>query len=282
MHSRFLALVTMTTLAFALAAGPAQANHSWADWHWERAANPFTLKVFNSTTDGRTPVGGQNWPAALTKAASDWSQSTVLDLAVQPQTATDLAVREACPFQPGAVRVCNVFNPDVTWLGLATVLPDPNSGNGHILAATAQMNDTWFTTPLYNSTNAQHVMCQEVGHTFGLDHQDESGADLNTCMDYATALDNPSPNSHDYQQLQTIYSHLDGAASGGSGGKPSKGGGKGHGGKASSANTGGWSPTALGLPADYHGTGNHGHPHSDVFVTTENGQTVVRYVLWAY
>jgi hypothetical protein len=52
-------------------------------------------------------------------------------------------------------------------------------------------------------------MCQEIGHDFGLAHQDESGADLNTCMDYSNALDNPSPNSHDYQQLQTIYSHLD-------------------------------------------------------------------------
>ena len=52
-------------------------------------------------------------------------------------------------------------------------------------------------------------MCQEIGHGFGLDHQSTSGADLNTCMDYSNALDNPSPNSHDYQQLQTIYQHLD-------------------------------------------------------------------------
>ena len=39
---------------------------------------------------------------------------------------------------------------------------------------------------------------------------DESGADLNTCMDYSNALDNPSPNAHDYEQLETIYnSHYD-------------------------------------------------------------------------
>ncbi len=53
-------------------------------------------------------------------------------------------------------------------------------------------------------------MCQEIGHDFGLDHQDESGADFNTCMDYSNALDNPSPNAHDYEQLETIYnSHVD-------------------------------------------------------------------------
>ena len=71
------------------------------------------------------------------------------------------------------------------------------------------MNDSYFSSPSYNETARQHVMCQEIGHDFGLTHQDESGADLNTCMDYATALDNPSPNQHDYDQLQTIYQHLD-------------------------------------------------------------------------
>jgi len=277
---RKISTLFAATLGLAVAAAPAQASHSWADWHWARSANPFTVKVLDSTTDGRTPVGGQNWPAALTKAAADWSQSTVLDMTVQPQTAADLAVREACPFSPGAVRVCNVVNPDVTWLGLATVVPDPQGGSGHLLAASAQMNDTWFTTPLYNATNAQQVMCQEVGHTLGLDHQDDTGKDLNTCMDYADALDNPSPNSHDYQQLQTIYTQLDSSGGGSTGAsgasKPGKGGGK------KSSRVEGWSPTALQFPKGYHGTGNHGQPHSDAYVTEENGFTVVRYVLWAY
>jgi len=53
------------------------------------------------------------------------------------------------------------------------------------------------------------LKCQEIGHTFGLDHQDESRADLNTCMDYSNNLDNPSPNQHDYGQLASIDSHLD-------------------------------------------------------------------------
>jgi hypothetical protein len=293
MHRKISMLLTLAALGLAGSAAPAQANHSWGDWHWERAANPVTLRVLNSTTDTRNLLGGQNWPAMLSKSAADWSQSSVLDLAVQPQSAVDLVARETCAFEPGAIRVCNVVNPDVTWLGLATVLPDPNSGSGHILAATAQMNDTWFSTPFYNATNAQHVMCQEVGHTFGLDHQDESGKDLNTCMDYADALDNPTPNAHDYQQIEVIYSHLDGSGTSG-GGSGGGGGGGGHGGGHGGGNGGGkgkragttsgtWSPADLGLPHGYHGGGAvHGHPHSDVFVTEENGQKVVRYVLWAY
>ena len=58
-------------------------------------------------------------------------------------------------------------------------------------------------------------MCQEVGHTFGLDHQDENftNANLGTCMDYTY---NPSgtppnlgPNTHDFDQLVSIYGHSD-------------------------------------------------------------------------
>ena len=65
------------------------------------------------------------------------------------------------------------------------------------------------------------VTCQEIGHTFGLDHQDENfnNTNLGTCMDYTNdpagtagtngTLANTSPNKHDYDELVTIYSHLD-------------------------------------------------------------------------
>ncbi len=72
------------------------------------------------------------------------------------------------------------------------------------------MNDTYLAGSGYTRVNRKHVLCQEDGHTFGLGHQDESGADLGTCMDYASALDNPDPNGHDEEQLKTIYgSHAD-------------------------------------------------------------------------
>ncbi len=55
-------------------------------------------------------------------------------------------------------------------------------------------------------------MCQEVGHTFGLDHQDEvfDNSPLGTCMDYTNdPTPNQHPNQHDYDQLELIYAHLD-------------------------------------------------------------------------
>ncbi|MCW2640621.1 MAG: hypothetical protein JWP76_2927, partial [Dactylosporangium sp.] len=58
-------------------------------------------------------------------------------------------------------------------------------------------------------------MCQEIAHTFGLDHQDEifDNPNLGTCMDYTNNPTGPPsnehPNQHDYDQLVTIYAHLD-------------------------------------------------------------------------
>jgi hypothetical protein len=70
---------------------------------------------------------------------------------------------------------------------------------------TLKVNDTYFNTPTYDTTPWRNlVMCQEVGHTLGLDHQDTSfdNPNLGTCMDYASnplgPPDNEHPNKHDY------------------------------------------------------------------------------------
>ena len=77
------------------------------------------------------------------------------------------------------------------------------------------MNDTYFKTKTYNTPAWRNlVMCQEVGHTVGLAHQDEDfdNGNLGTCMDYTRLPDsNQHPNQHDYDELETIYSHLDGS-----------------------------------------------------------------------
>ena len=59
-------------------------------------------------------------------------------------------------------------------------------------------------------------MCQEIAHTFGLDHQSTDGSSLNTCMDYfsntgsnAGSALSTRPNSHDFAELNLIYAHLD-------------------------------------------------------------------------
>lgn len=181
-----------------LAAIPAtaQANHSWNGYHWARTANPFTVKVIDSMTS--------NWDDNLGVALTDWGASSVLN--VSKQAGDDSTrTRKRCRAVSGQVRVCNATYGNNGWLGLAQIWI---SGT-HIVQGVAKMNDSYLASSAYSETNRQQVICQEIGHDWGLDHQDESGADLNTCMDYSSALDNPHPNQHDYDELETIYAHLD-------------------------------------------------------------------------
>ncbi|MBI2033676.1 MAG: hypothetical protein HYT13_01110 [Candidatus Liptonbacteria bacterium] len=111
------------------------------------------------------------------------------------------------------MEVCNKTYGYNGWLGLAQIWIDSNN---HIAQGVSKMNDTYFNSAPYNTPSwRQFVMCQEVGHTFGLNHQDVnfSNANLGTCMDYTSNPDGPPsnlhPNQHDYDQLGIIYAHLD-------------------------------------------------------------------------
>ena len=193
MKKRLLVLLAAIVGAGTLLAMPAAASHSWGSYHWARTANPFTLRVIDANSS--------SWNAALDRAISDWDRSSVLNLVEEAGSAD-----KRCRAVTGKAKSCNGFYGQNGWLGLATI----RVSGSHITSGTAKMNDTYFSMARYNDpVKKQHVICQEIGHDFGLGHQDESGADLNTCMDYASALDNPSPNQHDYDQLEAIYAHLD-------------------------------------------------------------------------
>ena len=197
-------LIAVSALAiFAALAVVASANHSWGGYHWARTSNPFTLKVGKNLSSG--------WTTAFNTAVADWNNSSVMNLTV----VTGTAGGSTCSMVRGTVQVCNGSYGNNGWLGLASI--NLASGTKHITQGTAKMNDTYFNTSTYNNPNERlHVMCQEVGHTFGLDHQSTSGASLNTCMDYfsntgsnAGSTLSTHPNQHDYDQLVSIYSHLD-------------------------------------------------------------------------
>jgi len=182
-------------LVLALATFPsssASANHAWGSYHWARTANPMPLKVIDSVTS--------DWDGKLNTAIADWDQSTMLSLA--KETGSDSqSTRKRCRAVAGKAHACNANYGFNGWLGLAQIWI---TGGVHISQATTKVNDSYLSSG-YTDTNKQHVICQEIGHDWGLDHQDESGADFNTCMDYSDALDNPHPNAGDYDQLLCIY-----------------------------------------------------------------------------
>jgi hypothetical protein len=198
-------LVVLAFSIFATFAMVATANHSWGGYHWARTSNPFTLKLGNN-------LSTTNWRSRLTQAASDWNAGGT---PVRLSVVTGTAGGSACNMVAGTIQVCNGSYGANGWLGLASI--NLRTGTKHITQGTAKMNDTYFNTTTYNNVNErQHVMCQEVAHCFGLDHQSTSGASLNTCMDYfsntganAGSTLSTKPNQHDFDQLNSIYSHLD-------------------------------------------------------------------------
>ncbi len=186
-----IVLALLVTVGFN---GQASALHSWGNYHWARTANPFSVKLGNNLSGG--------WQSYLATSSTDWSASSVLDT----QIVTGGTSSRTCKATTGRVEVCNAKYGNNGWLGLASIWI---SGD-HITKGTVKLNDTYMQKAPYNTVaEKNHVMCQEIGHTFGLAHQDETGADLGTCMDYSSSLNGQHPNAHDYEELETIYAHLD-------------------------------------------------------------------------
>ena len=192
------------TIGFAITAGSLAANHAWGSYHWARTDNSFTLNVGDNVSSA--------WDSYLNTAISDWNVPSVLTL----NKVSGGSPSRNCKATTGRIEVCSGSYGNNGWLGVARI-----SVNGsHITAATTRLNDSYFNTATYNTPAWRRlVMCQEVGHDFGLDHQDETfnNPNLGTCMDYTNDPDgggsygpsNEHPNNHDYDQLETIYSHVD-------------------------------------------------------------------------
>ncbi len=197
--------VILVVAGFATAA---YAEHSWGGYHWARMANPFTLKLGDNVSSA--------WDSYLGAASTDWNASTVVQTAIVAGSTNP----KNCKPVAGRVEACNSKYGNNGWLGLASIWI-----NGlHITQGTVKFNDTYFNKPQYNTPAwRQLVACQEVAHTFGLDHQDElfNNLNLGTCMDYTNAPtggfvggfnygpSNLYPNAHDFEELGLIYAHLD-------------------------------------------------------------------------
>ncbi|HEV2779073.1 MAG TPA: hypothetical protein VGX25_06680 [Actinophytocola sp.] len=198
-HAAFVAVTAAMIVGFT--ATPAAASHSWNGYHWARSGEA-RLTILSSVTS--------NWSNALSVANSDWNRSAYLQNTVVASSTTSTA-RQQCAFPSGAIRVCNFTYGNTGWSGLASIRV--TSGN-HITTGTAKMNDTFLASA--DSAKRQGVMCQEVGHDFGLAHQDENftNPNLGTCMDYTNNWStNQHPNTHDYNQLAAQYgNHNDSTA----------------------------------------------------------------------
>lgn len=245
------AVAALTSLSLA---GPAEASHSWGGYHWARTSNPFTL-LLGDNVDSR-------WDASLSTASVDWTKSTVLDTMVVAGQANP----KNCRATAGRVEVCNSTYGNNGWLGIASI---NITGGTHITQGVVKLNDTYFNTAKYNTPAWRNmVTCQEIGHTLGLDHQDEAfdNPNLGTCMDYTNdPSTNQHPNQHDYDMLVSIYSHTDSTSTVGSAAAAAPG------------KSAGNAPRSWGERVD----GSRAHGESTYVRNLGNNNLVVTFVIWA-
>ncbi|HEY5644522.1 MAG TPA: hypothetical protein VIS76_01145 [Pseudomonadales bacterium] len=196
MPTSLIRAAAIFVLAFGLSM-PAAATHSWANYHWARQSNPLPLNLGDNLSAA--------WAPSFMDASLDWNYASVLEAKIVAGATN----AKRCGGNNGRVEVCNSAYGNNGWLGIAQIWVSA----GHIVQGVVKLNDTYFDAPPYDTPEWRAlVMCQEVGHVFGLGHQDEnfSNANLGSCMDYTNEpASNQHPNSHDYALLGEIYAHLD-------------------------------------------------------------------------
>lgn len=267
---------TLTTLGFAaggilvISAVPSLASHSWSDYHWERTDIEVAIPVIDNTTgvwQQSSPFGSGNY---VSVANADWNNSDYLNSPLSSGNADP-----SCPLRLSEIHVCNDAYGDTGWVGIASISVS-RGRYSHIVAGVTKLNDTYFDLPYYNTdTWRQLVTCQEIGHDYGLGHQNEDfNTDVtNSCMEYTSQPSgNERPDGHDYEMLNLIYSHSHG---GGDTSGPGRGGGNG-GAKGKKLGLVGNTPAEWGTPI---GGDAQGRPN--VYRREMNGYEIITHVTWA-
>jgi hypothetical protein len=118
------------------------------------AGNAAEAKRWGCWIQADRNVKVRNTTSSATAAINDWNNLTILNL-------TSVSSGEE-------TYVFNANSGNTGWGGLASIT---NYSGCTILRATAQLN-TYYS---WTTNAARGVHCQEVGHTFGLDHSNDGG-----------------------------------------------------------------------------------------------------------
>lgn len=218
-----LRVAALAAVCAAALAGPSQASHKWADYHWQKGSGALTVPVgdnVDSKWDAYLQQAMNGGPYTNGGNGDGWNDVTGI---IDSPIVAGRSNPKNCKAVAGTIQVCNSRYGNTQWLGIASIW----LSGGHISQGTTKLNDTYFNTPSYNTPAWRRlVTCQEVGHDYGLGHTNEIFTNTNdgTCMDYTNApaggtlggfnygASNEYINQHDKDMLATIYGHSHQAA----------------------------------------------------------------------
>ena len=173
-------VVLIATVALLLQAGTALADNQWGNNHW--ASSNLNMTVSDSGFDsGATQLMLDKWRTGN----------------LNPQFISS-----------GKGDIVVTTGKGRTWFGRAQIWID---GTGHITKGQVKMNTTLLAQYGYGQAATTHVLCQELGHVFGLTHTAAASCmnDNNTTLGYYQL---PSP--HDLALIDDIYTPHGDAESG--------------------------------------------------------------------
>jgi len=204
--------------ASALNVSTAMARNQWANYHWEFPSGQDQLTInVNNCQDG-THLYGYNPNDHFSGPNANWNTeigNADTDIVVEDDSCPGLSTNTADPIgtfndrkvnhiydatDPDGAGTVNAFNAsygNTGWVGVAIVELIPSSGDNHIVYGEVHLND--YYAGVYDAYNKPLVMrkiqCQEIGHTFGLDHVKKD----NSCMYSSMAFigSDYEPNGHD-------------------------------------------------------------------------------------
>ena len=197
-----------------------RAGHQWTNttgtvgYHWKRVdVDPLVLKVKDNHDVYDVGTFFVDWPTIFQNVIVDWSESDAIPPTNGSYGGLYLDLSVVNKGKPN-IQSYNGYYGNTGWLGLASI--SIRDFEGHIRSGEAYVNEYYIQDFYWPDTGLQYqgfndpdewwgVMCQEIGHDFGLDH---TGGD--TCMNTgAREPMNDTPNNHDAEQL-TDMMHNDG------------------------------------------------------------------------
>lgn len=200
---RFPLLVLVLIGVLTMVVGVVSAEQ-WSVYHWYRSDD---AELVLDIGDCHSPTSRTNWSGLLSEVVANWNDI--------PNGGNSPYIGFRKTNCGGAdIKSYNDDYGNTGWLGLATLSIGKGKGY-HIRSAESQVNEYYVAYPgYYNFDEAiewQHVLCQEIGHTFGVGHNrpgDSDGNYDNTCMnDVVFPLRYPTANKYEYDLLNSMYEH---------------------------------------------------------------------------
>jgi hypothetical protein len=168
-------------------------SHFWDNYTWYKTTPNLKITIGDCHN-----LSNINWSSILTDVIYHWNNVPENQNGTgEIYTPANVSfLQTTC--ETAMIKSYNNDYGDTNWLGRATIFIN---SNGYIVDAISKVNEYYSLT----TNQWQHVLCQEIGHGFPLDHQSENGCDLNTCMDYDIYHTNKYPNKHDVYLLDSLY-----------------------------------------------------------------------------